>query len=56
MPPGIDPKDILDKIDNILKDTPETRVFSPDLCRAAGLEDRARIEERRFKLLMNSVE
>lgn len=56
VPPGIDPKDILDKIDNILKDTPETRVFSPDLCRAASLEARARIEERRFKLLMNSAE
>jgi len=56
LPPDIKPKDILEKIDNRLKDTPESRVFSPDLCRAAGFEDRARIEERRFHLLMKSVE
>lgn len=55
IPPDIEPKDILETIDNILKDTPETRVFSPELCRAAGLEDRAKFEERRFNLLMNSV-
>lgn len=56
VPPAVDPKDIVAKIDACLKDTPETRMFSPDLCRAAGLQDRARIEERRFNLLINSVE
>jgi tetratricopeptide (TPR) repeat protein len=56
VPPDIKPKTILKIIDNSLKDTPESRVFSPDLCRAAGLEDRARIEERRYNLLWNTVE
>lgn len=56
VPPDIEPKDILEKIDQLLKDTPGTRVFSPDLCRAAGLKDRGKIEERRFKLLMSSTE
>jgi len=51
IPPDVEPKDILDKIDSVLKDTPENRIFSPDLCRAAGLESRARIEERRFNML-----
>ncbi len=55
MPPETKPKDILEKIDSLLKDSPETRLFSPDLCRAAGLADRARIEERRFSLLKESV-
>lgn len=55
LPPDAEPKTILEKIDSYLKDTPETRLFSPDLCRAAGLKDRARIEERRFNLLMNSA-
>ena len=55
VPPDIEATAILEKIDGALKDTPESRVFSPDLCRAAGLEDRARIEERRFDLLWDTV-
>lgn len=56
IPPGINPSAILEMIDDALKDTPESRIFSPDLCRAAGLEDRARIEERRYALLSDTVE
>lgn len=56
LPPDIKPKDIINKIDSVLIDTPESRVFSPDLCRAAGLEDRARIEERRFNILRGTLE
>lgn len=55
IPSDVDAKDILAKIDSALKDTPESRVFSPDLCRASGLEDRARIEERRYNLLRNTL-
>lgn len=54
-PKEIKPTAILEKIDSVLKDTPESRIFSPDLCRAAGLEDRARIEERRYSLLCNTL-
>ncbi|MGH1470857.1 MAG: hypothetical protein ACRBCS_06665 [Cellvibrionaceae bacterium] len=55
-PADMKPEEILEKIDSALKDKPENRVFSPDLCRACGLEDRARIEERRFNMLMNTVD
>jgi len=56
IPPSINPRAILDMIDDALKDTPENRIFSPDLCRAAGLEDRARIEERRYALLSDTLQ
>lgn len=55
-PPDMAPSAILEKIDNALRGTPESRVFSPDLCHAAGLDDRARIEERRYNLLCDTVE
>lgn len=42
--------------DLALKDTPKIRIFSPDLCGASGLKDRAKIEERRFNLLRNPIE
>lgn len=54
-PPDINPAHLLKQVDLALKDTPENRIFSPDLCRAAGLEDRAKIEERRFKMLRKTV-
>jgi len=50
-PPNIDPSKLLDQIDNALKDKPKNRIFSPDLCEAAGFNDRAKIEKRRFDLL-----
>ncbi|MEP3476995.1 MAG: prenyltransferase [Hyphomicrobiales bacterium] len=56
IPLDIKPETILENIDNALEGTPENRVFSPDLCRAAGFEDRARIEERRYNLLCATVE
>jgi len=56
IPLDIKPETILENIDSALVGTPENRVFSPDLCRAAGLEDRARIEERRYSLLCDTVE
>jgi len=55
LPPGMRAEEVLEKIDSALKDTPESRVFSPALCRAAGFEDRARIEERRFDLLKDTM-
>lgn len=55
IPPDIEASEILNKIDSELKEVPESRIFSPDLCRAAGFEDRARIEERRFNLLRNTL-
>ncbi len=51
--PDIAPAVLLNQIDLALKDSPENRIFSPDLCRAAGLHDRAKIEERRYQMLGN---
>jgi len=56
VPQDIQAKDVLDAIDNALKGKLENRIFSPDLCRAAGLDDRAKIEERRYHLLYETTE
>lgn len=50
-PRDMNPKSLLDQIDLALNSEPQNRIFSPDLCRAAGLEDRAHIEDRRFNML-----
>ncbi|MBV1929488.1 MAG: prenyltransferase, partial [Gammaproteobacteria bacterium] len=50
-PKSMSPQEILEQIDFALKDTPENRIFSPELCFAAGLKDRSKIEERRYNLL-----
>ncbi len=50
-PPNVDPKKLLDQIDVAIRNEPQNRVFSPDLCRAAGFEHRAIIESRRFNML-----
>ncbi len=54
-PPSIAPDNLLRQIDRALKDMPENRIFSPDLCRAAGQDDRAIIEERRYNLLYETT-
>lgn len=56
IPPGVEPIDTIKKIDSALKGSPGSRIFSPDLCYAAGMRDRARIEERRFNLLSEATE
>lgn len=50
-PPDVSPRKLLEQIDNALVGSPENRVFSPDLCEAAGFSDRAKIEQRRFNML-----
>ncbi len=54
-PPDVEPFDLLEQIDKQLKHTPANRIFSPQLCLAAGLEDRAKFEERRYDLLYQST-
>lgn len=49
--PDIAPDALLRQIDIALKDSPENRIFSPDLCRAAGQSDRVKIEARRYQML-----
>lgn len=50
-PPDINAADLLAQIDNVLKETPENRIFAPDLCMAGGLHDRAKIEKKRDNAL-----
>jgi len=50
-PGNMDPKTLLDQIDAAVNNEPQNRVFSPSLCRAAGFDDRALIEGRRFQML-----
>jgi len=53
-PPDVTPAQVLKQIDDILKDTPQNRIFAPDLCIAAGIDDRAQIESRRYDALINA--
>ena len=54
MPPNANAADLLNQIDKALKGNPKNRIFSPDLCVAAGFSDRAQIERRRFQILSSS--
>ncbi len=50
-PPDLPAADLLAQIDTALADVPGARLFSPDLCHAAGQTDRAQLEERRYATL-----
>lgn len=51
VPPELTAKEILNEIDRALDGQPENRIFSPELCIAAGMDDRARIEQKRYDFL-----
>ena len=53
-PAETDPSDLLSMLDRALRKREPCRIYSPDLCEAAGQTDRARIEERRFNMLRNN--
>ncbi len=50
-PKTMPPKELLERIDYVLEHTPENQIVSPELCVAANLKDRAKIEEHRYNLL-----
>jgi hypothetical protein len=50
-PPDIAPSELLRQIDAAMAKRAPCRIYSPDLCAAAGLADRAAIERRRFDML-----
>ncbi len=52
--PEITPAQLLDMIDKGLAKHGRCRLYAPDLCAAAGLTERERIDRRRFELLNNS--
>jgi hypothetical protein len=49
--PDLDPRELLKLIDAAMAKREPCRIFSPDLCMAAGLRDRAAFERRRFEML-----
>ncbi len=53
-PEHISPGVLLDQIDSAIAGLEPCRIFSPDLCDAAGLRDRAVFERRRFEMLSES--
>ena len=53
-PPEMTPKQLLAELDRALAKKPACRVYSPELCTAAGEEDRALVEARRFAMTRSS--
>jgi hypothetical protein len=51
-PAHVDPLYVLQQIDAGMAERKPCRIYSADLCLAAGLKDRAAIEKRRFDMLM----
>jgi tetratricopeptide (TPR) repeat protein len=53
-PPDIAPARLLDMIDKGLEKRERCQLYAPDLCTAAGLTERERIDRRRFVMLTNN--
>ena len=51
IPSHIEAGDLLAQLDAAVKSREPCRIYSPDLCTAAGLADRADVERRRFSML-----
>jgi hypothetical protein len=54
-PQQLDAGDLLAQIDRALETRPGCTFYSPDLCEAAGLRERATVARRRFDLLKNNA-
>ena len=52
--PDIAPAQLLDMIDKGIEKRGGCRLYAPDLCAAAGLTERERIDERRFAMLTDN--
>ncbi len=53
-PPDIAPSQLLDLIDKAIERRGTCQLYAPDLCAAAGLSARERIDQRRFALLRDN--
>ena len=53
-PADMAPGELLSQIDKGLAERAPCKLYAPELCRAAGLEDRAGVEQRRFEMLMGN--
>ena len=50
-PPDVAPSELLRQVDAAMAKRAPCRIYTPDLCTAAGLADRAAFERRRFDML-----
>ena len=50
-PADTDPGQLLDQLDRAVAERSPCQLYAPDLCRAAGQQRRAEVDERRFDLL-----
>ena len=53
-PEEVAPGDLLAQIDKALAERAPCKLYAPELCRAAGFEERAAVEQRRFEMLMGN--
>lgn len=53
-PPGIPAPQLLDQVEKAVASKGSCSIYAPDLCEAAGLSDRARVERRRYEMLKNN--
>ena len=53
-PPDVAPSELLRQIDAAMAKRSPCRIYSPDLCAAAGLTERVAFERRRFDILQQS--
>lgn len=53
-PPDLNPRELIAQLDAAIGKRAPCRIFSPALCEAAGLHERAVFEGRRFEMLKNS--
>jgi hypothetical protein len=53
-PPHADPAELLDHIDQAVAKRGRCQLYAPDLCVAAGAVERARVDRRRYDLLVGN--
>jgi tetratricopeptide (TPR) repeat protein len=54
-PKQLDPADLIAQIDRAIEMRSGCNLYAPGLCEAAGLQERATVERRRFELLKNNA-
>lgn len=53
-PPDIEPGELLNQIDKAIAARAPCRIYAPELCAAAGLHERAAVEQRRFDMIVSA--
>lgn len=53
-PPDIEPGELLSQLDKAIAARSPCRIYTPELCEAAGLHERAAVEQRRFAMIVSA--